>query len=110
MDDITFLSKLQNMCDNMDSCDTCPLGKLHQEGKLQTCLHICNEHIKEYVDTVVEYTSRLTRQSLFLDMYPAAKMEDGVLDVCPHIIDSSYSYQMSDCPSCKSRYGLHQIL
>lgn len=110
MDDKIFLSKLQNMCDKMESCDTCPLGKMKREGKLQSCVIIDNKYIDEYVNTVSEYTSRITRQSLFLDMYPAATIKDGVLDLCPNAIDSSYQCTRAHCSYCKKEYWLHQIL
>lgn len=47
---------------------------------------------------------RKTRQSVFLEQYPEAKLtEDGVLALCPMVISSEYRGENDSCVSCSRK-------
>ena len=95
MDAVKFFEEYKRMCDSIDSCDSCPAS-----GK---CL---------YGDTIQNYTGvvaitekwskehpRKTRQSVFLEQYPEARLDEyGVLLLCPSDISAAHR----DSGGCKN--------
>ncbi len=56
----------------------------------------------------LNYNTDNSRQSKFLKIYPSARLENGVIDICPLTIDTSYakSCNGSGCGRCRSTYWL----
>lgn len=57
---------------------------------------------------------RKTRQSVFLEQWPNAKVfVDGVLDFCPQELDSRYPCQSTDvemrCQSCRREFWMQEV-
>ena len=55
-----------------------------------------------------------TRQSVFLEQWPNAKVfVDGVLDFCPQELDSRYPCQSTDvdmcCQSCRRKFWMQEV-
>ena len=84
MDALKFFKEWNRMCSSSNECAKCPFnGK-----KCDLIRDIMEEHI-----AVVEQWSRehprKTRQDVFLEMFPTAKMDnDGSVDVCPAEVDA----------------------
>ena len=106
MDAIKFLQERERLCRSYHSCNNCPLRDLPCGG----VPHIDAERV---VDAVEEWSAahpRKTRQSVFLSHYPNAEVdEDGVLKVCPKVVEGS-SYMDSHkcglvpCAVCHKAY------
>lgn len=72
---------------------------------------------EDVVKEVAEWSAahpRKTRQSVFLERWPNAKVfVDGVLDFCPQELDSSYPCQSTDvemrCQSCRRKFWMQEV-
>lgn len=64
------------------------------------------------VETWSKENPKKTRQNVFLEQYPNAKHIDGVLAICPKIIDASLSCPIcvnSDCPDCRREFWMQEV-
>jgi hypothetical protein len=72
---------------------------------------------EDVVKEVAEWSAahpRKTRQSVFLEQWPNAKVfVDGVLDFCPQELDSRYPCQSTDvdmcCQSCRRKFWMQEV-
>lgn len=72
---------------------------------------------EDVVKEVEEWSAahpRKTRQSVFLEHWPNAKVfVDGVLDFCPQELDSRYPCQSTDvemrCQSCRRKFWMQEV-
>lgn len=95
MDAVKFLEEYKRMCDSFENCANCQL--LNED-----CDNFKNqEFVKKAVQVVEEWSAthpRRTRQSVFLSHYPNAEVdEDGVLKVCPKIVEGSNYMDSHKC-------------
>ena len=109
MDAVKFLEEYKRMCDSSDSCDSCSAdGQCIGYGTNNAAgiVAITEKWSKEH--------SRKTRQSVFLEQWPNAKVfVDGVLDFCPQELDSRYPCQSTDvdmcCQSCRRKFWMQEV-
>lgn len=101
MDALEFLKERRRMCQSYTTCNECPLKGIR-------CLPDSNMSDEDYerVTATVEKWSakhpRKTRQSVFLEQYPEAKMgADGVLKVCPSLVSASHRTSQGNCACIK---------
>lgn len=56
---------------------------------------------------------RKTRQSVFLEQYPNAKLENGVLHINPCKVDSNFSKNVAcdslQCPKCQREFWMQEV-
>lgn len=72
---------------------------------------------EDVVKEVEEWSAahpRKTRQSVFMEQWPNAKVfVDGVLDFCPQKLDSHYPCQSTDiemrCQSCRRKFWMQEV-
>lgn len=95
-----------------DRCTGCPASNggcaVGQESTLDAT---------DQVAIVEEWSAahpRKTRQSVFLEQWPNAKVfVDGVLDFCPQELDSRYPCQSTDvemrCQSCRREFWTQEV-
>ena len=84
MDALEFLKERKRMCNSYKSCGGCPLAESH-------CVisHLTSDEDCERIIATVEQWSkehpRKTRQSVFLEQWPEARIDKttGVLTICP---------------------------
>lgn len=90
---------------------------LKVEGKAP-CIEFCTTRTpEETVFSVGEWSAahpRKTRQSVFMEQWPNAKVfVDGVLDFCPQELDSHYQCQSTDiemrCQSCRRKFWMQEV-
>lgn len=111
MDVLNFFSELRRMCKASSDCTKC---QYHGDR--------CDNAIELLEKTVamVEQWSRehprKTRQSKFLDMFPAAGMDDvGVLNVCPVVVDDGYkdghcgNRAPFSCQDCRRKFWMQEV-
>lgn len=103
MDAVKFLKERNRMCKSFgDRCAGCPAFNV-REGYVGCCI----VDVESMMDAtaqiaIVEKWSkenpRKTRQEVFLEQWPEARIEDdGVLTLCPILISSTYRNQDGSC-------------
>lgn len=106
MDAKDFIKERKRMCDYYygDECkrngEYCPLDNYPCDSV---------ESLTEIVIDEVENWSKThpikTRQRVFLEQHPNAKIKDGVLTVCPQEIDTTVEcYSNMNCSDCCREY------
>ena len=96
MDALEFLRERRRMCNSYRHCEGCPL----EEGKCVVSDVAPDEDYKRIITAVEQWSKehpRKTRQSVFLEQYPCAKIDSqGVLYACPADV-----YGNNACPKNK---------
>lgn len=116
MDALEFLKEERRMCNSFDTgCVKCPLGDI---GCCVSPEETDEEFEKEIA--IVERWSkehpRKTRQSVFLEQYPEARIgDDGVLQVYPCSISASHrnargncATMSRECPDCRREFWIQE--
>ena len=120
MDAVEFLREKVRMCNENSTCNQCELYKSEID-----CTGIsCKKWMEEYPEDAVAFVEQWaaehpakTRQSMFLEQYPEARlMQDGVLAICPIAISSAYRGEDGSCanPSekcddCRREFWLAEV-
>lgn len=116
MDAVKFLKTLCRMCDG--ECRKCEFGKVPSVN--EGCSTWQKAHPEEAAAIVERWAKEhpaKTRQSVFLEQYPEARlMQDGVLAICPIAISSAYRGEDGSCanPSekcddCRREFWLAEV-
>lgn len=97
MDALEFLKERKRMCNSYDPCRGCPL-----EGGYCSYGPNAPEEAYERIIAAVEQWSkehpRKTRQDVFLEQYPEAKIDGGdCLDLCPCAISAIHRDEYGRC-------------
>lgn len=111
MDVMEFFSELKRMCKSSNDCTKC---QYHGDR--------CDNAIGLFEKTVamVEQWSRehphKTRQDVFLEQWPEAKIEDGVLKLCPCTISASHrnvqgncATMQRSCSGCRREFWMQEV-
>ena len=85
MDAVKFVKEYLRMCTKVDECGDCPVYKT------DFCTVPANEHSQESAEEIVELVEqwsaahpRKTRQDVFLEQHPEARLDDnGCVYICP---------------------------
>lgn len=117
MDAIKFIKERNRMCKSFGrSCDDCPADK-------NTCCDAF-EWQEELVAIVKEWATahpRKTRQDIFLEQWPSAKIDEdiGVPNICPADLDERYrdargrcnirSTQTGTCDLCRQEFWMQEV-
>lgn len=110
MDAVEYLTELNRMCAKRNICDDCPIYKA--TGRNCGLAYNNAEMLAGHVEIVEQWAKEhpfRTRQSVFLDRYPNAKIdEDGSIVICPSAIEGKSCYELYDgmscCKECRSNY------
>lgn len=117
MDAIKFIEERNRMCKSFDKgygCQMCPAC----DNDLCCVVSVTSTLDATAQITIVEKWSaehpRKTRQDVFLEQWPNAKVfVDGVLDFCPRCLDSRYTCQSTAvdmrCQSCRREFWMHEV-
>lgn len=108
MDATEFIRERNRMCKSFGRCcNDCPANDIDD------CIAA---HWDEEIVPIVEKWSkehlRKTRQSLFLEQYPYARSDDGVIMICPKMLDTSFSCPLDDnidCAACKRGFWSWEV-
>ena len=99
MDAVKFVKEYLRMCTKVDECEDCPVHKT--DFCTVPAKERSQESAEEIVELVEEWSAahpRKTRQSVFLEQYPEVSIgDDGVLRLCPFLIDASYRNNDGSC-------------
>lgn len=116
-----YLQDINKICSKVD-CSSCPLIMLPfnpMNYERPVCkLKDANpkdwniEDLKKRITAWKTAHPSKTRQSEFIKLVPNARIEDGVLDVSPCILDMEYSRNNCkgiSCTECKAKYWGEEI-
>lgn len=116
MDAVEFLKTLCRMCNC--KCYKCEFGK--RLSGLETCTVWRKTHPEEAVAIVEKWAKEhpiKTRQSVFLEQYPEAKLkQNGVITICPLEVSAAYrekdgscAIRSGSCAECKKAFWLAEV-
>lgn len=93
------------------SCTGCPCEKV----RCVINAHVSDDDYKRIVAMVEEWSAahpRKTRQSVFLEQYPEAKIVEGALAICPYnlgLIDKCKSEMLRLCFDCRREFWMQEV-
>lgn len=116
MDALEFLKKCRRMCNSYEHCEGCTLEKIVCIGGSTTS----DEEYKRIIAAVEQWSKeyqRKTRQSVFLEQYPEARIgDDGVLEICPFALSASYrendgrcATRYRQCSDCRHEFWMQEV-
>lgn len=121
MDALKFIEERNRMCDYYYRGDNALSGCAKCPGFQKTCVSV-RSMTAEYIAAVEQWSRehpRKTRQDVFLEMFPTARMDDvGVLDISPACVDSRYrerkgrgcgNFTHLPCPDCRREFWLQEV-
>lgn len=119
MDAVKFTRAAMRMCnDYFSKCWSCPAGD-DTYCKLDSSYStISAEEKVAIVEQWVERHPAKTRQSVFLEQYPEARLsEDGILLICPRTISAEYRGEddscnrvnYGTCADCRREFWLAEV-
>lgn len=110
MDAVIYIRDMQRMCKSHISCNGCELkpgnGKSCMEGMdPQKCISVVEQWAAEH--------PAKTRQSVFLEQYPDARIhkEDGLPMASPCDLDGKLAGKCEgiSCPECRKKFWLVEV-
>lgn len=102
MDAVKFFQTVKRLCKN-PGCEGCPVCKdgMCMVMRMARLDDASDESIEETISKVEQWAkdnSVKTRQSEFLKLFPNAQKSDGIINICPILIDE-------DCKSTSECLG-----
>lgn len=118
MDAVKFVKEYLRMCTKVDECEDCPVYKT--DFCTVPAKERSQESAEEIVELVEEWSAahpRKTRQSVFLEQYPEARIgDDGVLQIYPCLISASHRNARGNCvtmgrkcPDCRREFWMQEV-
>ena len=115
MNAVEYLKTKERMCDFYRGCLQCPLSS--QNNKIGiVCRDFEKNHPEDAVVIVEKWSAehpKKTRQSEFLKMFPNAKFDGRIIDICPKRVDTSIPERpncyCAKCSECKKQYWLAEV-
>lgn len=117
MDALEFLKERKRMCNCYEHCEGCPLERINCALNA-----VDSDEENEQVIAAVEQWSkehpRKTRQSIFLEQYPEARLaKNGILLICPCAISAEYRSEgnpcsrkeYSTCADCRREFWMQEM-
>lgn len=117
MDAAKFLKERNRMCKSFgDRCAGCPAFNV-REGYVGWC----TVDVESTMDVIAQVAivekwskenPRKTRRSLLLEQYPYARSDDGVIMICPKMLNTSFSCPLDDnidCAACKYEFWSQEV-
>lgn len=116
MDAVNFIREKERMCKTCGACRLCP-AYLDGECIVNLFSGFAPEQQVNTVKVWAEQHPIKTRQSVFLEQYPQAHIDDnGVLWICPSMIVRSHrrdgggcANSPENCPDCRRKFWLQAI-
>lgn len=116
MDAVKFVKEYLRMCTKVDDCEDCPVYKT--DFCTVPAKERSQESAEEIVELVEEWSAahpRKTRQSVFLEQYPNAKVvgDTGVPTINPCQIEQNmecvkYCNSLS-CSDCRREFWMQEV-
>ena len=119
MDAVKFLQERARMCNSFSlDCEGCRVDE--EKPVMSECCLWMFENPERAVKIVEEWSAahpRKTRQSVFLEQYPEARIgDDGVLQIYPCSISASHRNARGNCvtmgrkcPDCRREFWMQEV-
>lgn len=116
MDALEFLRERKRMCNSYKDCEDCPLewaiciaSSTVPDGDYKRIVATVEQRSKEH--------PHKTRQSVFLEQWPEARIgDDGVLQINPCSISASHRNARGncvnmrrECPDCRREFWMQEV-
>lgn len=116
MDAVKYLKELNRMCTKSHTCDDCPIYRATKQncGMAYSNAEMLAGHVGIVEQWAKEHPAR-TRQSVFLERYPGAVVDDcGNVIICPNLITGEKCGDIRNgmslnCDECKSQYWSQEV-
>lgn len=119
MEAVKFLKEEDRMCDKYKyssdhTCSDCPCHS-KRNGTDEICISLRKTDPAKYVEIVEKWSADhpvKTRQSEFLKMFPDVKIQNGVIDIGPCVIDKKIKDSCGrhgTCFDCRKKYWLEEV-
>lgn len=116
MDALEFLRERKRMCDSYTGCKGCPFGVAECVVRDMTSEDACKRIVAAVEQWSKEHPHK-TRQSVFLEQYPEARIgDDGVLQINPCSISASHRNARGncvnmrrECPDCRREFWMQEV-
>lgn len=110
MDALEFLKERKRMCKSYKGCKGCPL----ERGNCGLSTSTSDEEYERIIAAVEQWSKehpRKTRQSVFLEQYPAAIRDKAdILSVCPQYLDSNIKCGGDvGCCDCRREFWMQEV-
>lgn len=116
MDALEFLKERRRLCSCYEECIDCPLKGV----KCNINNFVTDEHYSKIIAAVEQWSKehpRKTRQSVFLEQYPEARIgDDGMLQIYPCSISLSHRNARGNCATmgrecldCRREFWLQEV-
>lgn len=124
MDALKFIEERNRMCDRYwqadGDCDGCPLVYTRECNEMRNMVDDSGKAVGKVVEIVEKWSKehpRKTRQSVFLEQYPEAQIDDNdVLSVCPAVISLSHRKDGGGClnihkvcANCRREFWMQEV-
>ena len=118
MDAVKFVKEYLRMCTKVDECEDCPVYKT--DFCTVPAKERSQESAEEIVELVEEWSAahpRKTRQSVFLEQWPEARVDDNeCVYICPADVSASYRDESGGCavvgvlcPDCRREFWMQEV-
>lgn len=110
MDAVEFLVERKRLCSSYKGCVGCPFGAAECVVRDMTSEHTC-KRIVALVEQWSKEHPRKTRQSVFLEQWPNASVnEDGIL-FCPKTVNIAHICYCKDkgCTDCRREFWMQEV-
>ena len=117
MDAVKFVKEYLRMCTKVDDCEDCPVYKT--DFCTVPAKERSQESAEEIVELVEEWSAahpRKTRQSVFLEQYPNARIDSqAVIYVCPadaygdKVCPKNEENVHMPCRDCRRNFWLQEV-
>lgn len=123
MDALKFIEERNRMCERYwqvdGDCDGCPMLNVDECNELRSMVDDAGKAVGKTVEIVEKWSKEhpcKTRQSVFLEQWPEAKIEDGVLQLCPCMISASHrdaqggcTATQHQCSDCRREFWMQEV-
>ncbi len=106
-----FFSEHRRMCKSSSDCTKCE----YHGDRCDNAIELLGKTVAAVEQWSREHP-RKTRQDAFLEQYPEAKIEDGVLWLCPCTVSASYRNAQGNCATmqrqcsdCHREFWLQEV-
>lgn len=114
MDAVKFIEERNRMCKSHKSCIGCPA---YDRGFCRFDVSIAGDKTDSQIKIVEEWSAahpRKTRQSVFLEQYPQADIDNnGLLVLCPKRISAGVrattNCMRARCDDCRRKFWLREV-
>lgn len=108
---LEFIRERNRMCKHFRGCAGCPA-----DGMICSTIWGMNdaERLVQIVEEWAKEHPHKTRQSVFLEQWPGAIVEDGVLILCPKVVMGRKAWMEkgcvgTKCKSCRREFWMQEV-